>query len=158
MPFPTIIPSITFANSPKYQGQVNTPVGSSTTSTLGTTSTTPTIEATLSDEPTSGSTTGGGATSGGTSVILEPTIVSPILNNVEQPILDESKPSVVSETVKNVLATLPPFLGGGGGGGGGASATEPTVGATEKKPNYVLYVGVLLAVLVAYKVLSKNKS
>jgi len=44
---------------------------------------------------------------------------------------------------------------GGGGGGGGASETDGG-GVVPEKPNYVLYIGILLAVIIAYKVLSKK--
>ncbi|MEI7510239.1 MAG: hypothetical protein WCJ62_12330 [Flavobacterium sp.] len=59
--------------------------------------------------------------------------------------------------IQNIINYLPPFMGGGGGGGGGATDNTTDTSGIAKKPNYVLYIGILLAVIVAYKVLSKKE-
>lgn len=59
--------------------------------------------------------------------------------------------------IQAIINYLPPFMGGGGGGGGGATDNTTDTSGIAKKPNYVLYIGILLAVIVAYKVLSKKE-
>ena len=51
------------------------------------------------------------------------------------------------------------YFGGGAGGGasGGGEAEDSLDPNAPKKPNYVLYIGILLAVIIGYKVLSKKK-
>jgi len=95
----------------------------------------------------------------GSSVIVEPEIGTPIVREEPtqmivsgiQPAPQDEKPN---NSVKNLVNSLPSFLGGGGGG---ASAEESTDPNAPKKPNYVLYGGILLAVIVLYKVFSKKK-
>lgn len=90
----------------------------------------------------------------GASIIAEPDLGRPIrniANQVNEPILAET-PN------KNTLKNPPPFIGGGGGGGGADAGKQEETNA-PKKTNYVLYGGILLAVIVAYKLLfSKNEN
>jgi len=93
----------------------------------------------------------------GGSVVLEPEIGTPIVKDA--PIQDEQPSQAVptnSNPIKALLNTLPPFLGGGGGAGAGTGEEEATPIAS-KKPNYILYGGLLLAVIIAYKLLSKKE-
>ena len=77
----------------------------------------------------------------GASVVAEPELGTPIVK------ADNPKPVGSS--------TPSPYIGGGAGAGGGSE--EETKTNDIKKPNYVLYLGILLAIIVAYKVLSKKK-
>lgn len=102
-------------------------------------------------------------TSGGTSVVAEPNLGTPTGGTVSAEVLTDSGTSTDTPTntptenpIKNLVSNLPTFLGGGGGGGGATTDSGAVVPAT--KPNYVLYIGILLAVIVAYKVLSKKES
>jgi hypothetical protein len=94
----------------------------------------------------------------GGSVVVEPELGTPIVKELpaEEPKSTQTTPS---SPISNWVNNLPPFLGGGGGaGGGGAEATDSTGGTpTAKKKNYVLYIGILLALIVTYKVLSKKE-
>jgi hypothetical protein len=83
----------------------------------------------------------------GASVVAEPQLGTPIVKN------DISSP----------IFTFGGGIGGGIGGGAGAgSGAGSGAGADAsanmpKKPNYLLYGGILLAVIVAYKLLSSKK-
>jgi len=113
-------------------------------------------EAILQDEePTKG---------GGVSMVTEPTFENPSPSPSPTPTpTPTSTPTSGGASTGGGATTgsntfplsLPTFLGGGGGGGGGASETDGG-GVVPEKPNYVLYIGILLAVIIAYKVLSKK--
>lgn len=105
--------------------------------------------------------------SGGTSVVAEPNLGTPTGGTPTVEVLTDSGTSSdtpidtptntpTENPIKNLVSNLPTFLGGGGGGGGATTDSGAVVPAT--KPNYVLYIGILLAVIVAYKVLSKKES
>lgn len=93
----------------------------------------------------------------GSSVAVEPDLGTPIVR--EEPtqmtvsgILPDS--TTTNNPIKNLANSLPSFLGGGGGGASAEDSTDPNA---PKKPNYVLYGGILLAIIVAYKLFSKKK-
>lgn len=94
----------------------------------------------------------------GASIIAEPDLGRPI-NSISQP----TNEPILAETpnknpLKNLIINPPPFMGGGGGGGGADAGKQEETNA-PKKTNYVLYGGILLAVIVAYKLLfSKNEN
>lgn len=104
---------------------------------------TPSVEA--SEIPPKGS---------GASVVVEPELGTPIAR--EQP-----TPIIVSGIQAGTGSTGGSIGGGIGGGGGGGSADSGTDDAstskTPKKKNYILYGGILLALIIAYKLLSKKK-
>lgn len=75
----------------------------------------------------------------GASVVSEPELVTPIVKN--------DKP------IKLDYANIPSI---GGDSGAGSNSVQVAT-AKGKKPNYILYGGILLAVIVAYKLLSSNK-
>ena len=88
----------------------------------------------------------------GASVVAEPLLGTPIVKN------DTPSPVGTGGTPYG----LPPKVGGdgsGAGAGAGSGVASNTGAMTngKKKPNYVLYLGILLAVIVAYKVLSSKK-
>lgn len=93
----------------------------------------------------------------GASIIAEPDLGRPI-NSVQQPVNEP----ILSETpnknpLKNLISNPLPLMGGGGGGGADAGKQEET--NAPKKTNYVLYGGILLAVIIVSKVLSsKNEN
>jgi hypothetical protein len=78
----------------------------------------------------------------GASVVAEPQLGTPIVKN--------DTPSPVGTGGG---------IGGGIGGGAGSGTGSDTGVMTNmpKKPNYLLYGGILLAVIVAYKLLSSEK-
>jgi hypothetical protein len=90
----------------------------------------------------------------GASVVAEPQLGTPIVKN--------DTPSPVGT---GGIGTAPKptntggGIGGGIGGGAGSGAGSDTGVMTNmpKKPNYLLYGGILLAVIVAYKLLSSEK-
>jgi hypothetical protein len=101
----------------------------------------------------------------GTSVVVEPELGTPIVRDEPTPITVSGiqPPTLTDNPVKNLINTLPTFLGGGGGGAGagagGGGGTEDSIDPNApKKPNYILYGGILLAVIIAYKVLSKKEN
>ena len=75
----------------------------------------------------------------GASVVSEPELVTPIVKN--------NKP------IKLDYANIPSI----GGDSGTGSNSGQVATAKGKKPNYILYGGILLAVIIAYKLLSSNK-
>jgi hypothetical protein len=85
----------------------------------------------------------------GASVVTEPDLGTPIVkNDTPSPIGTGNTPSPVGS--------------GSGAGSGIEGGTSVSMGAGamkngKKKPNYVLYLGILLAVIVAYKLLSSKK-
>jgi hypothetical protein len=107
---------------------------------------TPSVEA--SEIPPKGS---------GASVVVEPELGTPIVR-------DEPTPITVSGIQPNTGSTGTGSTGGGiGGGGGGAGGgadsgtDDASTSKTPKKKNYILYGGILLALIIAYKLLSKKK-
>jgi hypothetical protein len=80
----------------------------------------------------------------GASVVAEPDLGTPIVKN--------DTPSPIGT---GGIGTAPKPTNTGGGSGAGSGAGAMTNG--KKKPNYVLYLGILLAVIVAYKLLSSKK-
>jgi hypothetical protein len=96
----------------------------------------------------------------GSSVVVEPELGTPIVRDEPTPInvggiqapLKDEKPT--NNPIKNLVNSLPSFLGGGGGGAGAEDTTKTNA---PKKPNYLLYGGILLAIIIAYKVFSKKK-
>jgi hypothetical protein len=91
-------------------------------------------------------------TSGGTSVVAEPDLGTP----TPAPTDTGTLPNTTTNPIKSLVNSLPPFLGGGGGGGGATDTATDTGVVTPAKPNYVLYIGILLAIIVAYKVFGKK--
>ena len=80
-------------------------------------------------------------TGSGASVVAEPDLGTPIIkNDTKFPVPTENTPSPV----------------GSGAGSGTGSDTE-AVKNGKKKPNYVLYLGILLAVIIVSKLLSSKK-
>jgi hypothetical protein len=97
----------------------------------------------------------------GSSIVVEPEIGTPIVRDEPTPItVSGIQPATsTNNPVKNLINTLPPFLGGGGGGAGGGGGTEDSTDPNApKKTNYILYGGILLALIIAYKLLSKKKN
>jgi hypothetical protein len=86
----------------------------------------------------------------GASVVAEPELGTPIVKN--------DTPSSVG-TGGGIEGGTSVSLGAGSGAGAGSGVASNTGAMTngKKKPNYVLYLGILLAVIVAYKVLSSKK-
>lgn len=89
----------------------------------------------------------------GASVVAEPQLGTPIIKN--------DTPSPIGSS--GVIGGLPPNLpygsspvptGSGAGSGSGSGIGAMTNG--KKKPNYVLYLGILLAVIIVSKVLSSK--
>jgi hypothetical protein len=76
----------------------------------------------------------------GASVVSEPELVTPIIKN-EKPI-------------KLDYANIPSIGGDSVSGSDSGQVASPKI----KKPNYILYGGILLAVIIAYKLLSSNKN
>lgn len=99
----------------------------------------------------------------GASVVVEPDVIEPIVRDVQT----ETKNTVTESTVTNPVKSqivLPAILGGGtigsGGilGGGSSDSTESSsTKAIAKKPKYILYIGILLALVITYKVLTKKE-
>ena len=77
----------------------------------------------------------------GASVVAEPQLGTPIIKN--------DTPSPVGGTSVS--------LGAGIGAGGGAGSGSGAMTNGKKKPNYVLYLGILLAVIIVSKLLSSKK-
>jgi hypothetical protein len=92
----------------------------------------------------------------------KPLLVTPVVEPIEIPPTG-SGASVVTEPelVTPIIRTPSPVgIGGGGiggGAGGGAGTDTEAMTNVDKKPNYLLYGGILLAVIVAYKVLSSKE-
>jgi hypothetical protein len=80
-------------------------------------------------------------TGSGASVVAEPDLGTPIIKN--------DIPSPVG------TGNIPSPVGGGAGSGTGSDTGAMTNG--KKKPNYVLYLGILLAVIIVSKLLSSKK-
>ena len=91
---------------------------------------TPSVEA--SEIPPKGS---------GASVVVEPELGTPIVR-------DEPTPITVSGIQPNTGST---------GGGADSGTDDASTSKTPKKKNYILYGGILLALIIAYKLLSKKK-
>ena len=81
----------------------------------------------------------------GASVVAEPQLGTPIIKN--------DTPSPVGGT----SVSLGAGIGAGGGAGSGASSGAGAMTNGKKKPNYVLYLGILLAVIIVSKLLSSKK-
>jgi hypothetical protein len=81
-------------------------------------------------------------TGSGATIIAEPELGTPIVRT----------PSPVG--TGGTPYGLPPKVGGAGSGTGSDTGAMTN---SKKKPNYVLYLGILLAVIVAYKLLSSKK-
>ena len=77
----------------------------------------------------------------GASVVAEPQLGTPIIKN--------DTPSPVGGTSVS--------LGAGIGAGSGAGSGSGAMTNGKKKPNYVLYLGILLAVIIVSKLLSSKK-
>ena len=84
----------------------------------------------------------------GASVVTEPDLGTPIVKN--------DTPSPVG-TGGIGTAPKPTNTGAGSGAGIGTGSDTGAMKNGKKKPNYVLYLGILLAVIVAYKLLSSKK-
>jgi hypothetical protein len=80
-------------------------------------------------------------TGSGASVVAEPQLGTPIIKN--------DKPKAIG------IGNPPSSVGGGAGSGVGSDTGAITNG--KKKPNYVLYLGILLAVIIVSKLLSSKK-
>ena len=81
----------------------------------------------------------------GASVVAEPQLGTPIIKN--------DTPSPEGGT----SVSLGAGIGAGGGAGSGASSGAGAMTNGKKKPNYVLYLGILLAVIIVSKLLSSKK-
>ena len=86
----------------------------------------------------------------------KPLLVTPVVEPIEIPPTG-SGASVVTEPelVTPIIRTHSPYFGSGAGSGAGTDTEAMT--NVDKKPNYLLYGGILLAVIVAYKVLSSKE-
>jgi hypothetical protein len=84
----------------------------------------------------------------GASVVTEPELGTPIIKN--------DTPSPIGSGGIGT-APKPTNTGGGSVAGSGTGSDTGAMTNSKKKPNYVLYLGILLAVIVAYKVLSSKK-
>ena len=84
-------------------------------------------------------------TGSGASVVAEPQLGTPIIKN--------DKPKAIG------IGNPPSSVGGGAGSGVGSGAGSGSGAMTngKKKPNYVLYLGILLAVIIVSKLLSSKK-
>ena len=80
-------------------------------------------------------------TGSGASVVAEPQLGTPIIKN--------DKPKAIG------IGNPPSSVGGGAGSGTSSDTGAMTNG--KKKPNYVLYLGILLAVIIVSKLLSSKK-
>ena len=98
-----------------------------------------------------------------------PLLVTPVIEPISLPIKGAGA-SVVAEPLLGtpiVKNDTPSSVGTGGGieggtsvslgAGSGVASNTRAMTNGKKKPNYVLYLGILLAVIVAYKVLSSKK-
>jgi hypothetical protein len=100
----------------------------------------------------------------GSSIVVEPDVIEPIVRDV---VTDNKNPqssntTTTSTTTNNPTKSqivLPEILGGGIlGGGGGSDTTQPSSDKPiVKKPKYILYIGILLALVITYKVLTKKE-
>ena len=80
----------------------------------------------------------------GSSIVLEPKIIEPIVKDV---------PATLNP-VKSPISS--PILNGGTIGGSSDSNQLISDKPKAKKPNYILYIGILLALVITYKVLTKK--
>ena len=79
----------------------------------------------------------------GASVVAEPDLGTPIVKN--------DTPSPVG------TGNIPSPVGSGAGAGSGTGSDTGAMKNGKKKPNYVLYLGILLAVIIVSKLLSSKK-
>lgn len=109
----------------------------------------------------------------GSSVVAEPELGTPIIKDYPEPIKVTGIPSSTGTSSSTTTTTTGSGSGTGTSGsattgsgtgssaGSGsvdtASSNTPTSNITPKKKNYVLYGGILLALIIAYKLLSKKK-
>ena len=90
----------------------------------------------------------------GASVVVEPELGTPIAREQPTPIIVSGIQAGTGSTGGGIGGGI----GGGGGGGGADSGTDDaSTSKTPKKKNYILYGGILLALIIAYKLLSKKK-
>jgi hypothetical protein len=89
----------------------------------------------------------------GSSIVVEPEIIEPIVKDVP----------ATNNPVKSPISS--PILSGGiiGGGtnvgGSNSNTIQPSLDKpTVKKPKYILYIGILLALVITYKVLTKKEN
>ena len=85
----------------------------------------------------------------GASVVAEPQLGTPIIKN--------DTPSPEGGTSVSLGAGIGAGGGAGSGAGSGASSGGGAMTNGKKKPNYVLYLGILLAVIIVSKLLSSKK-
>jgi hypothetical protein len=83
----------------------------------------------------------------GASVVAEPDLGTPIIKN----------DTISPVSTGGVIGGLPPNFGSGAGAGSGTGSDTGAMKNGKKKPNYVLYLGILLAVIIVSKLLSSKK-